>query len=122
MKSMISSLQNLVKMNSSKLLSFISIARKAGALKVGLQFSLKEISKGNAKLVILSADASENTKKAIRNASNYKGIPMIESYSKQDLGNCIGKEEISAIAVTDKGIAKRIIELSHEKDEGSFSE
>ena len=50
-----------------KLLSLIGLARKAGKLTVGTEAVCDSIRGGKVKLVIASAEASDNTKKRISN-------------------------------------------------------
>ncbi len=68
-------------------------------------------------LVILSDDASNSTKKKFRNHCSEKKIPLIEGFSKEQLGNPIGREEIKVLAVTDKNMAEKLISL-YQNEEG----
>ena len=54
-------------MSDEKLLRFIGLAMKAGKLMLGDGRAVESIRAGKAKLVLISKDASDNTKKKYRN-------------------------------------------------------
>ena len=53
-------------MSDEKLLRFIGLAMKAGKLMLGDGRAVESIRSGKAKLVLISKDASDNTKKKYR--------------------------------------------------------
>ena len=75
-----------------KLLSLISLATKAGKTASGEFCTEKEVKSGRAKLVIVAADASENTKKKFRNMCDYYQVPVFFYGDKNTLGHAMGKE------------------------------
>lgn len=102
-------------MQSNKILSLLSLAQKAGKLKSG-EFQTTEAVKGKkAFLVLVAADASDNTKKEFRNMCNYYETPYYEFSTKENLGRAIGKEERSSIAVLDEGFSKSLIKNLEEQ-------
>lgn len=95
-------------MNQKKLVSLISLAMKAGKVVSG-EFSVEKAAKaGKARLVIVSDEASENTKKKFRNTCLYYKIPCYFFGEKVQLGNAIGKEFRASLAITDENLAKAI--------------
>ena len=97
-------------MNKDKALSFLGLANKAGKVVSGEFMTAKAIKEGKAYLVIISLDASENTKKKFRNMSDYYQVPICFYSDKVSLGKAIGKEFRASIGVLDQGFAKGIIE------------
>lgn len=95
-------------MNNDKVLSLLSLAKKAGKLKSGEYCVETEIKKGRAKLVIVALDASENTKKSYSDMCNHKKVPIIFYENKDNLGRCIGCEERAALVLTDEGFANAV--------------
>lgn len=96
-------------------MSLLSLAQKAGKLKSG-EFQTTEAVKGKkAFLVLVAADASDNTKKEFRNMCNYYETPYYEFSTKENLGRAIGKEERSSIAVLDEGFSKSLIKNLEEQ-------
>jgi ribosomal protein L7Ae-like RNA K-turn-binding protein len=103
----------------TKLLSFISLTKRAGAAKCGASKALGCARADRARLFILAADASGNTKNDAHNMAKYKNIKIIEAYTKDALGKATGREETSLIAVSDEGMAANILSLYNaEKKEG----
>ena len=92
-----------------RILSLLGIAAKAGRLKSGEFASEKAIKGGNAFLVVLAADASENTKKHFTDMCSYRNIPLYKYGTKEELGRCTGKESRAVIAVTDEGLGNSLI-------------
>ena len=99
---------------TDKVLSLLGICRKAGKLASGEFQTEAAVKGGKAFLVVLSEDASANTKNKFHNmAKNYK-VPVLEYSEKEKLGHSIGKELRSTAAVLDEGLAKDV--LSAAKD------
>ncbi len=96
-------------MNDDKALSMLSIAAKAGKVVSGGFMSEKAIQEGSACLVIIASDASNNTKKKFTDKCTYYKVPC-RVYGKSDvLGQRIGKQNRTTVAVTDTGLANQII-------------
>ncbi len=91
--------------------SMIGLATRAGKTVAG-EFSVeKAVRQQKAKLVIVSEDASDNTKKLFRNKCSYYGIPYIVSGSRSELGRASGNRERVSIAVLDEAFSKSIIQI-----------
>ena len=90
---------------SKYILSMLSIAAKAGRLCSGEVQCEAAISDGKAVFVIIAADASANTVKKFSNKCTSYNIPYVMYGEKDVLGNAIGRENRSCIALTDEGIA-----------------
>lgn len=92
-----------------KVLSMIGLATKAGKIVSG-EFSVEKAVKSNkAYLVIVSQDASDNTKKMFGNMCTYYNVPMYSYGTKESLGNSMGKQTRASLAVTDMGFKKAIV-------------
>ena len=92
-----------------KVLSLLGLAARGRNLVSGEFSTEKAVKEGKAALVIVGADASDNTKKMFTNMCNYREIPISFYASKEALGKAIGKEMRASIAVTDPGMAANII-------------
>lgn len=82
---------------------------KAGKLVSGEFMTETCVKDKKARLVILAADCSDNTKKKFSNMCSYHHVPYYEYADKDELGRCIGKEFRASIAITDEGFAASII-------------
>lgn len=96
-------------MNPNRIFSMIGLAMKAGYVQSGEFCTEKAVKSGNASLVIVSAEASENTKKKFSNMCSYYGVPIYFFGTKEEMGHYIGKEMRASIAITDEGFSKSII-------------
>lgn len=95
-------------MQQDRILSTISLATKAGKTVSG-EFSVeKAVKEGNASLVVVSAEASDNTKKKFRNMCTFYNKPLYFYGTKEALGHFMGKEFRASLAVTDEGLAASI--------------
>ena len=63
-------------MKSSKALSLVSLATKAGKTASGEFCTEKEVKTGMAELVIVAEDASANTKKKFKNMCDFYEVPI----------------------------------------------
>ena len=67
--------------------------------------------------MILSLDASENTAdKFLKYSDKYK-VPVLQGYSKEELGSVLGLEEIKILAISDKKMSKQLLSLWKENEE-----
>lgn len=98
-------------MNTAKLLSLLGLAQKAGKLVSGEQAVEIAVRGGKAKLLIMAADCSANTKKSYTNMAAYYNVPLYETLTREDLGACIGKHHRAAIVVTDAGFSQALGKL-----------
>ena len=96
-------------MKLNKTLSMIGLATKAGKTVSGEFATEKEVKCGRAELMIVAADASENTKKKFRNMCEFYEVPIYFYGDKDTLGHAMGKEFRASLAVLDHGFANGII-------------
>ena len=96
---------------NNKIMSFLGLCFRAGKLKTGETAAETSVKKKEAFLVIISEDASANTKKKFTNSAFYYKTQVIVYGSKKEFGKALGKTEISVMAVTDKGFSAKFKEL-----------
>lgn len=94
----------------NKVLSMLGIAARGRNVVSGEFMTEKAVKSFQACLVIVAADASDNTKKMFRDMCGFYEIPIYEFSTKNELAHAIGKEMRASLAVTDEGIAKSIIQ------------
>lgn len=95
-------------MKQSKVLALIGLATKAGKTVSGEFCTEREVKAGKAALVIVAADASDNTKKKFQNMCDYYHVPIYFYGDKDTLGHAMGKQFRASLAVLDEGFAKGI--------------
>jgi len=94
-----------------KVLTLLGFAQKAGKVVSGETGCTAVIKQKKAFLVIVSEDASDNTKKQIKSLCQTNGIDCLEWGSKIDIGISIGKSPRSVIGVLEKRFADAIREI-----------
>jgi len=94
--------------NKSRVFGLLGLAAKAGKVQSGEFSTEKSVKSGRAYLVIVSEEASENTKKMFRNMCTYYKVPYYEFGGKEELGHATGREMRASLAVQDEGFSKAI--------------
>lgn len=88
----------------------LGLAAKAGKIVSGEFSTEKAVKSKQAFLVMVSTEASENTKKMFRNMCSFYQVPFYLYASKESLGHAIGKQYRASIAVLDQGFATSLTE------------
>ncbi len=95
--------------NDRKILNLIGLATKAGRAVSG-EFSTEKAVKGKrARLVIVSEEASDNTRERFSNMCTYYRVPICFYGRKDELGHAMGKEERASLAILDDGLADALV-------------
>lgn len=95
----------------NKLLQFLGLVKRAGKLSEGYNKCDEMIEKGKVHLLIVSEEASQNTKDKFERICTSKAIPLIQGISKEQLGACIGRAEMNVLGVTDLKMSEKILQL-----------
>lgn len=95
--------------NRKKVLNLLGLATKAGKIASGEFMTEKSVKEGRASLVIVSEEASENTRKMFLNLCTYYKVPMYLFGTKEELGHAMGKEFRASLAVLDSGFSKALV-------------
>ena len=69
----------------------------------------KSVKQRRAKLVIVSEEASDNSRKKFQSMCTYYKVPLYIFGSSEELGKVMGKEFRMTAAVEDEGLAKAAI-------------
>ncbi|MDR2167401.1 MAG: ribosomal L7Ae/L30e/S12e/Gadd45 family protein [Clostridiales bacterium] len=99
-------------MDDKRLLSMISLARKAGKIVTGEEGCVKAIQSGAAQIVLVAVDASHNTKKKFANKAAHYKVPFYSLFTKEVMGGQIGMSNRATICVVDAGFAAKIADLA----------
>jgi ribosomal protein L7Ae-like RNA K-turn-binding protein len=104
----------IANMMNNRFIQLLGLATKAGKTVSG-EFQVEQaIKSGSACLVIIAADASDNTKKHFHDMCTYRDIRIEYACDKLILGRCTGKQERASIGILDKGFADRLISILRE--------
>lgn len=92
-------------MKRDEVLSVLGLARRANKTVIGFDSISKQAREGNVSLILLAKDCSEATKQSYLNKCRFYQIPCEEYGTVETIGKSVGKNNIAAIAVCDKGFA-----------------
>ncbi|MGL5437740.1 MAG: L7Ae/L30e/S12e/Gadd45 family ribosomal protein [Lachnospiraceae bacterium] len=95
--------------NRQRILNLIGLATKAGKAASGEFSTEKAVKSGKAHLVIVSEEASDNTRKMFFNMCTYYKVPIYYFGGKGELGHAMGKEMRASLAIADQGLANAIV-------------
>ena len=87
----------------------IGLAKKAGKVISGTDSVCDEIRKNKVILAICPSDISDNTKKKISDCCKYHQVKLCFcEFSKEILGNSIGKSFSACVGITDRNLSELI--------------
>lgn len=95
-------------MKQNKIYVLLGLAMKGRNVVSGEFATENAVRSGSAMLVIVAEDASDNTKKRFQDKCSYYKVPICTYGTKEELGHAMGKEQRSAVAVTDRGLARAL--------------
>ena len=104
-----------------KILGLIGLAARARKVASGGFMTENAIKSGKSHMVLLSVEASDNTKKKFTNMCAHYKIPIYIFGSKDELGHAMGQEMRTVLSVNDAGFAKAMRERMN-NDGGSLNE
>jgi ribosomal protein L7Ae-like RNA K-turn-binding protein len=91
-----------------KFLSLLSLCQRSGNLLSGEFSCERSLQIEEACLVIVSEDASDNTKKKFVNKSFYYNVPCYVYGDREIMSNVIGKQNRTSLVVIEANFAKQI--------------
>lgn len=96
------------------ILNMLGLAKRARKLSVGTDAVLDAVRSGKAPLAVIASDASERTRKQIGDKCAFYGVTLVSlEADRSALAASLGSKDgqISACAVTDRNMAKKIESL-----------
>ncbi len=97
-------------MINNKILGLIGLAMKAGKVAFGADSVEESIVKRKSKLVIISIDSSERTKKKFIDMCKKYDVPIITYGDIDSLSKAIGKDNKAILGIKDINFANSIQE------------
>lgn len=92
-----------------KIENLLTLAAKSGNLVSGEDTCINHLKKDAIYLIIITEDASINTKKKFQDKASYRNVPIRFWHKKDLLGNIIGKSPRTTVGIIDKGFAQNLI-------------
>jgi len=87
----------------------LGLANRARKIISGEELVLNDLKKNRVKLVIIANDASERTKKKMRDQCAHYQVRIVGAGDRFALGHAIGKEQRVVLGVTDEGFARKLL-------------
>ncbi len=103
-------------MEQDRLLRLLGLAQRAGKVKSGNFAAEESVKKGACRLLLISRDTSDASKKKLRNMCEYYDTRYMEYSEKESLGHAIGKEMRSVVAIEDDGFAGSILAMLESRE------
>ena len=98
--------------NGRALLSMLGLAARARATVNGTAAARAAVREGKAAAVVIAADASPTQSRKLVPLLRARGTPFAVCMTQADLGGALGRGPVTAVAVLDTHLARRIIELA----------
>ncbi len=100
---------------------YIGLCMAAGGVRAGVSSTLDDVRRGKSRLVILSTDISERSRKQILDKCAFYNTPVTDStFTSAELGQMTGNAPTAALSFTGKGCFVKIKEyyLTEETNSG----
>lgn len=98
-------------MNSNeRALNLLGLAQRAGKLISGESLVLQSVRSNKAKIVCLASDASDNTSKQFLNKCEYYGVPLVSTFTREQISHALGKDR-TVCALMDDGFMHSLQKL-----------
>ncbi len=97
---------------AGRLLSGLGFAARAGRLAVGLDAVRRSLRSGNAVAVVIAGDAPARVRRQLARLESADGPPHIVVLDAERLGRAVGRERVVVMAVTDRSLGHRVVELA----------
>lgn len=96
--------------NEQDIYGFLGLCMKAGKIIGGEERVIEAVRDGNAVIVLVAEDISDNSRKLYTNKCSFYKTQIVTFGNCEGLGKCTGKIKRAALAITDEGLAKAFSE------------
>ena len=96
----------------ARLLGQLGLAARAGRLRVGMDAVEESVRRGEARAVIVAADASAGTERRIGRLLSGRPPGCKVVVDGDRLGHAVGRSRVVVVAVTDSSLARRVLALA----------
>ncbi len=92
----------------------LGLARRAGAVEVGVARARGAVATGRARLLVVASDGAPGQRAKVEPAARRAEVPIVELCSAEELGEALGMQAVTAVAVTDGSLARAVRESAVE--------
>lgn len=96
-----------------KALSLLGLMRKANAIAIGETATGNAARSGEAKLIVIASDASDNARKRAESFAHGRRLNTVTlQYTKNEISAATGRPGCSMAAICDRGFADALLKLT----------
>lgn len=99
--------------NRQKAINLLGLAERARKLTTGTETVIAEANKGKIKVILIASDIQANTAEKVDRVARKNNIPMINSFSADEMSKAIGKKR-KVLGLTDAGFANVLVKRINE--------
>ena len=92
-----------------KVYRMLGFAQKAGKVHAGEEAVLSKLNKKSASLLLVSEDATKDTKEKMERSAIRFSIPFAIFGTKAELGLAVGKSPRNSVLIMDRGFADTLL-------------
>lgn len=100
-------------MDTNRIMNLLGLACRAGKIVCGEYAVAKYLKKKRVPLLFLAHDGSPSVQESYRRIAETKEIPVIDIFSKVELGQAVGKSQHVVVLLTDRGFARAIEKVTN---------
>jgi len=90
-------------------LAFLGLARRAGAVVIGVDAVKRSLGAGDLDLVVFAGDASPVQLRKVKGLAGHRGVPIRWVSMRSKLGQAIGAGPVSVAGVQRGSFSKRLL-------------
>ncbi len=95
-----------------RLQASLGFAARAGRLRIGTDAVRRTIRAGEAAAVVIAGDAPAQVKTRLVRLADARSAPHRVMLDGERLGRAVGRPRVVALAVTDRSLGRRVLELT----------
>ncbi len=98
-------------MANNRLLGTLGLCRRAGKAVLGTDLVCKAMRRKELFSVVLASDASDNTKKKIRDKTAFYSVKLVETeMSSDEIGRAVGKAgSVAVVGIADENFSNALM-------------
>ena len=100
---------------SDKVLNLLGLACRAGKAVCGDGAAQKTLKRRRVPLLFLASDGGSDNVEKYRRLVERKGITVVDTYTKDELGSADGKAQTDIMLIDDKGFAGAIEKVKRDE-------
>jgi ribosomal protein L7Ae-like RNA K-turn-binding protein len=93
-------------------LNGLGLAARAGHVRIGADAVVRSVRKRQARAVVIAGDAPPSVRRRLERLLSSSGVPHTVVLDGDRLGRAVGRSRVVAVAVTDRSLGRRVLELA----------